>query len=154
MRVVVPVGLAKLEPEVRKETFLRIRRVFKMVIHTCVLLLLVSGLYNTMGNWEIYNRSRHKNGAATSRGMHLLLGLTIFAIAIYVTMGKEPPEKHGKWVMANLVLMAVTIAVAGGLKYVRDHRVGAESRRRWGSSSGNPGSDLGFLGVEHAGRVI
>jgi len=120
MRVVVPAGLAKLEPEARRETFLRIRRVFKMVIHTCILLLLVSGLYNTMGNWEIYNQLAQS--AQPLWGVHLLLGLIIFAIAIYVLMGKKPPEEHGNWVVVNLVLMAVTIAVAGGLKYVRDHR--------------------------------
>jgi uncharacterized membrane protein len=125
MRVVVPAGLSGLEPEARNATFLKLRRVFKMVIHTCILLLLVSGIFNTMVNWEIYIQL--SQSAQPLWGVHLLLGLIIFAIALYLLMGAKPPEKQGTWVAVNLGLMAVTIAVAGGLKYVRDHRPAAAS---------------------------
>jgi hypothetical protein len=36
--------------------------------------------------------------------------------------GKQPPKKHARWMALNLLLMALTLAVAASLKYVRDHR--------------------------------
>lgn len=120
MRIVVPVGLKGLPPEQRHETFLKLRRVFKMLIHTCILLLLVSGIYNSWSNWAIYNQVAET--AQPLWGTHVLLALFIFAIALYVLAGKEPPRGHAQWAGINLLLMVATIAVAGALKYVRDHR--------------------------------
>jgi uncharacterized membrane protein len=120
MRILVPRALAGLEPAQREEIFLKLRRGFKMVIHTSILLLIVSGVYNTMGNWKAYNEI-----PALSQplwGTHVLLALFIFSIALYVLAGKMPPAKHAHWMALNLLLMALTLAVAAGLKYVRDHR--------------------------------
>jgi uncharacterized membrane protein len=120
MRLLVPRGLAQLEPEQQKAVFLKLRRGFKMLIHTSILLLLVSGIYNTWGNWGIYNQIAEK--AHPLWGTHVLLGLIIFGIALYVLIGKEPPAKYAKWMAVNLILMALTLAMAAALKYVRDNR--------------------------------
>jgi uncharacterized membrane protein len=120
IRLIVPTGLAKLDPDVRREVSLKLRRIFKMVVHTSILLLLVSGLYNTIGNWHIYNQIPQT--AQPLWGVHILLALIIFSIAIYVLMGKEPPRGHGNWMALNLLLMLLTFGVAAGLKYVRDNR--------------------------------
>jgi uncharacterized membrane protein len=125
MSVIVPFGLRDLDPETRAATYLRLRRIFKMLIHTCILLLLISGIYNSMGNWNAYNQI-----PATAQplwGTHVLLATLIFAIAIYVLLGKQPRAAHAKWSAVNLLLMALAIAVAGSLKYVRDHRPAIES---------------------------
>jgi uncharacterized membrane protein len=120
MRLLVPAGLSQLEPETRRATFLRLRRLFKMVIHTCILLLLVSGIFNTLGNWAAYNQT--PAAAQPLWGLHVLLAVSIFAIALYALTGKEPPARHATWMAVNLVLMALAVAAAGSLKYVRDHR--------------------------------
>jgi len=120
IRVLLPRGLSQLEPEVRKATFLRLRRAFKRVVHSAILLLIISGIYNSMGNWNAYDQA----GAAAHAwwGMHVLLATGVFAIALYVLMGKEPPAGHAKWMAVNLILMALLLVAAAGTKYVREHR--------------------------------
>jgi uncharacterized membrane protein len=120
MRVIVPIGLKELDPETREATFLRLRWVFKMVIHTCILLLLLSGIYNSMGNWQAYNEV--PSLAQPLWGTHVLLGLVIFALLLWLLAPKTPPAGYARWMMVNLILMAATLAVAAGLKYVRDNR--------------------------------
>jgi uncharacterized membrane protein SirB2 len=120
MRLIVPRALAGVDPAVRKEIFLKLRRRFKMLIHTSILLLLVSGIYNSIGNWNAYNEIPAL--AQPLWGTHVLLALCIFAIALYVLAGKEPPPKHARWMAVNLALMAIILAVAASLKYVRENR--------------------------------
>lgn len=120
MRLIVPIGLKQLEPETRKAVFLKLRRAFKMVVHTCILLLLVSGVYNTLGNWNAYNQIPAR--AHPLWGIHVLLGVSIMGIALYVLAGKEPPQSHAKWMLVNLLLMALALGAAAALKYVRDNR--------------------------------
>src|SRR5271170_1231726 len=103
MRIILPLGLAVLDPIPRKAAFLRLRRVFKMVIHTSILLLLVSGIYNSWANWSVYNQIPQLTQPLW--GTHVLLALCIFTIALYVLAGVEPPAKHLKWMGLNLVLM-------------------------------------------------
>jgi uncharacterized membrane protein len=119
MRVLVPYGLATLDPVPRKAAFLRLRRIFKMVIHTSILLLLVTGIYNSYLNWDAYNAI--PSLAQPLWGMHVLIALCIFAIALYVLIGAEPPAQHARWMGINLALMVLLLAVAATLKYVREH---------------------------------
>ena len=133
MRILVPAGLRELEPEARRATFLRLRRLFKMVVHTCILLLLVSGVYNTLGNWPAYNQIPAR--AHPLWGVHVLLALMVFSIALYVLAGKEPPAGHAKWMAINLLLMAAAIGAAAALKYVRDNRPAAQRTSNSSSTS-------------------
>ena len=121
MRIVLPVGLQGLPDEQRREAFLRCRRVFKMVIHTCILLLLASGVYNTMRNWGVYGLNRPVMHGLW--GPHLLLGLLVFGISIWLLKGKEPPKAHATWAAVNLALLLTAVAVAGMLKFARDRHV-------------------------------
>src|ERR1700677_1110867 len=75
MRILLPTGLSQLEPEQQKAVFLKLRRLCKMVTHTSILLLLISGIYNTLGNWPIYMQIPAQ--AHPLWGMHVLLGLII-----------------------------------------------------------------------------
>src|ERR1700683_4587425 len=54
MRLVVPAAMSQLEPAVRKQTLLRLRRGLKLVIHPCILLFLISGIYNVVTGWSKY----------------------------------------------------------------------------------------------------
>jgi uncharacterized membrane protein len=119
IRFILPAGLKLLESEQQKAVYLRCRRVFKMMVHTCILLLLLSGTYNAIANWQKY-----KLVMPTSHmffGLHVLLGLAVFTISLILLAGKEPPPMHKKWMAVNVVLMMLVVAAASSLKWVRDH---------------------------------
>jgi uncharacterized membrane protein len=117
--VVFPIGLAALEADAARAMFLRTRWVFKMVVHTCILLLLVSGTFNAWTNWPKYTAMSAGLGHSLF-GVHLLLALIVFTIALWVLAGKEPPKNHLAWMAVNLGLMLLTIAAASVLKYARE----------------------------------
>jgi len=120
MRVVVPIGLTALDrPEQRHAVFLRCRRVFKMTTHPCILFLLVSGAYNTWTNWGAYRQTVPWSHAFW--GPHLIMGVIVIGIALYVLAGKEPPRSHKSLMTANLVLLMLIVLAGGLTKWVRDH---------------------------------
>ncbi len=119
IRIIVPIGLKSIEsPEQRTATFLKMRRVFKMVIHTAIVLFLASGIYNTTRNWHAYAQDRAVMHALW--GTHMLLALVVFSIALYVLAGKEPPANHKTLTLVNLILLLIIIALASTLKTVRE----------------------------------
>jgi len=119
MRVLVPIGISSLDPETRHATFLRLRRVFKMVIHSAILIFLITGIYNSTLNWQAYSRNREVMHALW--GAHVIMALVVFSIALYVLAGKEPPVAHRRYMAMNLVLMLLLIGAASTLKWVREH---------------------------------
>ena len=119
MRLLLPYGLRSIESEeLRQEVFLRCRRIFKMTIHTMILLLLVSGVYNTVQNWAIYSRNPPEMHSLW--GNHLLLALIALAMALYVTAGRIPPKRHRALAAANLVILLLAVAAASTLKWARE----------------------------------
>src|SRR4051812_42292694 len=73
MAVVLPVGLRAVEGEAGRAALLRARRVFKMVVHTCILLLLITGSYNAWANWGWYKLNPPLLHAMF--GVHVLLAI-------------------------------------------------------------------------------
>jgi uncharacterized membrane protein len=118
MRVVLPAGIRHLDEQTRMDVFLRCRRVFKMVIHTAILVLVISGIYNSWRLFDAYTQLRLHG----LWGTHILLGLIVFGISLWLLMGKQPPASHDKWSMVNLVLLIILVAVASTLKNVRERR--------------------------------
>ena len=119
MRIVLPVGLSVLPADQQKAAFLKCRRVFKMTVHTSILLFLISGTYNAMANWKIYHEAIPTSHALF--GTHVLLAIAIFTISLILLAGKEPPVAHKQWMTVNLLLLLCAVAAASALKYVRDH---------------------------------
>lgn len=99
--------------------YLRSRRGFKRVVHSCILLLLVSGIYNAYGNWHRYALNRPL--AHGLFGPHLLLALIVFAILLVMLARKVPRPSERSWLRIAVVLLFVTVLVASSLKYVREH---------------------------------
>jgi hypothetical protein len=54
-------------------------------------------------------------------GIHLLLALTAFTIALWLLAGAQPPVNHKTWMAINLTILLLTIAAASVLKYAREH---------------------------------
>ncbi len=119
VRVVFPRGQKELDQATARSVLILTRRAFKMVIHTCILLLLISGTYNAVLNWPGYTAAGPGLGHGLF-GLHLLLALSVFAIALWLLAG-EPKPTHRQWLTVNLVLMFLTIAAASTVKFVREH---------------------------------
>ena len=129
MRIVLPVGLAGLRPEDQKAAFLKCRRVFKMTIHTSILLFLVSGTYNAIANWPKYHQGIPASHAFF--GLHVLLAVAVIGVLLVILAPKDPtPEQaagHKRWMAITLALLMFTVAAASVLKWVRDHTPPAAS---------------------------
>jgi uncharacterized membrane protein len=121
LTIVIPIALRSLDDAAARTMLLRTRRVFKMVIHTCILLLLVSGTYNAWHNWQTYSDMKPVGHALF--GVHLLMALFVFGILLWLLAGPEPRKSHLKWMAINLGLMFLTVAAASVLKYARDSHV-------------------------------
>jgi putative copper export protein len=118
MGFLLPVGDASSDPPAAGSPYLRSRRGFKMLVHSCTLLLLISGAYNSYSNWHSYGRL-----AQGFWGPHLLLGLIIFAILLTVLARRAPRPSERTWLRVAAVLIFVTFLVASSLKYVREHHL-------------------------------
>lgn len=119
--VVLPIGLGVLPPEQKEAAFLKTRRVFKMVFHTAILLLIISGTYNTIANFPKYNLQPFPLHMILA--IHLLLALVAFSIAIYVLAGKTPRANHRKLMAINLIILFLVVAAASTLKSAREKAV-------------------------------
>jgi uncharacterized membrane protein len=118
LRVILPLGLAQADPASREAVFLRCRRGFKMVIHSAVLLLILTGAFNTYSNWNDYKlNTRLMHGLW---GPHMLLGLIAMIISLVALAPKEPPRWHKTAAVINLFLLLTAVFLASTLKYVRD----------------------------------
>src|ERR1700690_1670394 len=92
MRFVLPAGLKKIEGEQREVVFLACRRAFKMFVPPTVLLILISGTYNSIHNWHAYTGDPALLHSLW--GTHVLFGLIAITIALWVLAGKKPPAWH------------------------------------------------------------
>src|SRR5258706_7099182 len=121
MRVILPLGLAQADAASRDAVFLRCRRAFKMVIHTCVLLLVLTGAFNTWRNWDDYKLNRPLMHGLW--GPHMLLGVIAIVIALLLLGPKQPPKWHRTGAAINLFILFVAVLLASTLKYVRDKAI-------------------------------
>jgi uncharacterized membrane protein len=121
MRVVVPPALAEAEAGSREAVLIALRKKFKMVVHICVTLLILTGAFNTWRSWGDY---KLKTGVMHGIwGMHMLLGLVVIGISVTLLAKREPPKNHRGMLTVNLVIMFVVVALASTLKFVRDTAV-------------------------------
>jgi uncharacterized membrane protein len=125
LRVILPLGLAQADAASRDAVFLRCRRAFKMVIHPAVLLLILTGAFNTWAAWNDYKLNKPLMHGLW--GPHMLLGLTAMIIALVALAPKEPPRWHKTAAAVNLFLLLTAVLLASTLKYVRDSSMRAKA---------------------------
>lgn len=121
MRIILPLGLAQADAASREAVFLRCRRIFKMLVHTCILFLLLSGAFNTWRAWKDYGLNHPLMHGLW--GPHMFLGVTAMVIALILLASKQPPKWHKTGAAINLVILFLAVAVASTLKFVHDHAV-------------------------------
>ncbi len=125
IRLVLPRGVASLPDDLRTQVLLGTRRTFKRVIHTAILLFIVSGVYNSMAAWDKYKLDPPLLHALW--GTHVLLALIAFSIALYVLAGTRPPRAHQTLMLVNLIVLLLAIAAASALKWARENTVAEHS---------------------------
>jgi putative copper export protein len=118
MRVILPLGLAQADAASREAVFLRCRRVFKMLIHTAVTLLILTGAFNTYSAWHDYEYNKPLMHGLW--GPHMLLGVIGMIISFALLGPKEPPRWHRAGAMINLIVLFLAVLFASSLKFVRD----------------------------------
>ncbi len=116
MRFIVPRGLGPLGEGDRRDAMLRMRRAFKILVHSAIVLFIASGTYNAYLAWDKYPRG---SGHAMF-GVHVVLALMIFAIAIWLFLGEVVTAKHRRWMLINLLLLGCAVAAASSLKFLRE----------------------------------
>jgi uncharacterized membrane protein len=118
IRFIVPRGLMLLDETPRRQVFLVMRRNFKIVIHTVILLLLITGIYNTWLAWDKYQLDKAVLHALW--GTHILLAGLAFTISLYVLAGPEPPRSHRKLMAINFAILLLAVVAASSLKWARE----------------------------------
>jgi len=118
MTLLLPAGLRGLDSEQHEAAFLRSRRALKMVIHSGILLFLISGIYNYLGNRELYKQWPPMTHSLF--GVHVLGALIAWAIMIAFLAGREPFRGHRGWMKINLLVLVITVAAASTLKSARE----------------------------------
>lgn len=118
MRIVLPRALEAADLTTRQQVFARARHVFKYAIHTSILLLLLSGAFNSWRMWEQYSV---KPGAMHALwGMHLVVALVVFGLSLWLLAGDAPPPSHRTVSAVNLMLLLIVVALSSTLKTVRE----------------------------------
>ena len=125
IRFILPKGLALLDEAQAESVLLAVRRRFKMLVHTVILLLLLSGIYNTYLAWDKYKLDEAVLHALW--GTHILLAALVFTISLYVLAGRQPPKAHRKLMAINFVLLLCAVAAASSLKWARERAVAEHS---------------------------
>ena len=119
MRILLPIAIGVLQPEQREAVFLKARRAFKMVVHSGILLFLLTGTYNAIRAWPKYNeRPGLTHGLF---GIHVLLALIIFTLSLIQLAGAKPKPAHRTVMAWVLVLLFTTVAAASALKWAREY---------------------------------
>ena len=118
MTVLLPAGLRGLEDAQSEPAFLRSRRALKMVIHTGILLFIISGVYNYLVNRELYQQWPKMTQSVF--GIHVLGAAIAWTIMIAFLAGREPFRGYRTWMKINIVVLILTVAAASTLKSARE----------------------------------
>jgi len=125
LRFVLCPALKKLPPEhegAKTHVLQSVSRVFKMVVHTSIAVLLLTGLHRffkilpLIKGWSQYHMLV---------GIKILLALVLFFIAIMLTLPGQQPNyfqrNRDKWLLFNFVLGALIILLSSTLRRMWDY---------------------------------
>lgn len=125
LRFVVCPALRKLPPEqenVKGPLLQSMSRIFKMVVHTSIAILLLTGLHRffkiltLIKGWSEYH---------LLMGIKILLALVLFFLAIMLTLPGQQPNyfqrNRDRWLVINFVLGALVILLSATLRRMWDY---------------------------------
>jgi uncharacterized membrane protein len=121
IRFILPPALKLLDDALARSVLLAARRTFKMLVHSAILLLLLTGIYNSWLAWDKYNLDKAVLHALW--GTHVLLAAFAITISLYVLAGREPPKSQRKLMAVNFAILLLVVAAASSLKWARERAV-------------------------------
>lgn len=143
--MVVPEAIDELKQEQQLNVFGRARWVFKRLVWTSALLLILTGIISTRKHWSAYTAAEDATGAVSRGGLrsalssagpdsdmpalarrpgwwwaaHASTGMLAVLIAMFLTTTRQPPNHPIGWMRMNLVILLVVIFLASATRHVR-----------------------------------
>lgn len=140
--MVVPVAIDDLKEEQQLAIFARARWVFRRIVWTAAIVVVITGALGATRHWEAYSAPRQlaeKNirAAATQPATqpadpvspevhpgwwwlsHVGAGALSIMIAIFLTVGRTPPANPVRWMRINLVVLMIVIFLGSATRHVR-----------------------------------
>ncbi len=134
--MVVPAAIDELKTEQQLDVFGRARWVFKRLVWTSAILLVVSGAVSTRKHWGSY-KAEPVPSYGTSSGVgtddsptvfrrpgwwwaaHASTGTLAVLIAVYLTTVARPPDHPIGWMRLNLGILLIVIFLASATRHAR-----------------------------------
>lgn len=125
LRFILCPALKKLPPEqesTKKQLLQSVSRGFKMVIHSSIAILLLTGFYRFFKNMPL---TKAWSQYQMLIGIKILFALVLFTVAIMLTLpGAQPnyfQRNRDKWLLINFVLGALIILISATLRRMWDY---------------------------------
>ncbi|HEV7299445.1 MAG TPA: hypothetical protein VGN72_08795 [Tepidisphaeraceae bacterium] len=142
--MVVPVAIGELKSEQQLLVFGRARWMFRSIVWTSGVVLILTGIASTVDHWGSYRASGTTlptavqmaeastrpvvdNGSAAMRAdwwwvAHASTGTLAVLIAFSLTTGATPPARPVQWMRVNLMILLIVIFLATVTRHVRQFR--------------------------------
>ena len=124
-RFVLPSAIRSLPDDQNRVVFLRARRIFKIMLHASILLLIISGVINSIRYYDFYKATKPLGIALWHT--HMFLAVIVFVISFWSLAGKAPPASHRAVATVNVILLLLLVAVSSSLSYVRQKYIAEHS---------------------------
>jgi uncharacterized membrane protein len=121
LRFVLPAASRSLPDDQQREVFLRARRIFKIMLHASILLLIISGVINSIRYYDFYKATKPLGIALWHT--HMFLAVIVFVISFWSLAGKAPPASHRAVATVNVILLLLLVGVSSTLSHVRQKYV-------------------------------
>ncbi len=140
--MVVPIAIADLKHEQQLAIFARARWVFRRIVWTAAVVVVITGALSAFRHWEAYSTPeqlaekylRASTTQPTTQQIdpitpaihpgwwwlsHVGAGVLSIAIAFFLTVGRTPPANPVRWMRINLVVLMVVIFLGSATRHVR-----------------------------------
>jgi len=125
---VVPIAIADLKAEVQLAIFARARWVFRWVVWSGVVIMVLTGIYMTVWKLNTYFQSefipevpyfRHAPGEVPWPlrtgwwwAAHMLSAVLAMAVAVHMVSGDRPPRHPVSWLRLDLMVLLIVVFFA------------------------------------------
>jgi uncharacterized membrane protein len=132
--MVVPAAIDELKTEQQLDVFGRARWVFRRLVWTSAIILVISGAISTRKHWTTYKAEVPPLAGAPIAAdesvsvlrrpgwwwaAHVSTGGLAVLIAVYLTTVTRPPDHPIGWMRLNLVILLIVIFLASATRHVR-----------------------------------
>jgi phosphoglycerol transferase MdoB-like AlkP superfamily enzyme len=139
--MVVPLAIGDLKNEVQLALFGRMRWLFRWVVYTCAVALIITGAVSIYRNYSVLDGSfvsllNQGVGSQRIQAMqdesvlnrpkpwfiaHIAAGVASIAIALMLVVGGRPPEKPLRTMRLNLLVLMIAIFLASASRGARQN---------------------------------